>query len=342
MTPNTRTTLVAAARLPVSKNNTLIVRFEERLNARDNQGIGGCRLPPPSPSAGLQYHWQQPEPDGHRNRRCSIRRSINETRFQFTRNDTQPDRQSVPQISVSDAFTSGGNGVGTNYDIGKHFELQNYTSILHGAHTFRFGVRVRRESDQSNESPADSTAHSPSTAASAGAERRQPDCAGCQRQPRAHHSSLSHSTFATCMLRRPVSPPPIGAGLRSFPVQHSRGQSVHQHGAVGRRPVCAGRLACTPQPHVQLGLRYESRTTSATTGYRAPFGLRLGAGLRQERPAEDRVPRRIRHFLRPGRRLALSSSACCSTASTSSNYTVTNPDIFPNIPPLSDAHSRTK
>ena len=73
---------------------------------------------------------------------------VNETRFQYSRNYTDQIGNLLPQINVSGAFIAGGANMGTNYDTRQHFELQNNTSILHGAHTFRYGVRARRESDR--------------------------------------------------------------------------------------------------------------------------------------------------------------------------------------------------
>src|SRR6202021_2861925 len=75
---------------------------------------------------------------------------VNETRFQFTRNWTMSNGNEIPSINVAGEFTTGGNGIGDMHDLGRHFELQNYTSISHGTHTIRFGARVRRESDQNN------------------------------------------------------------------------------------------------------------------------------------------------------------------------------------------------
>jgi hypothetical protein len=77
---------------------------------------------------------------------------VNETRFQYTRNYTSQIGNLEPQINVSGAFTIGGANMGTNLDTRQHFELQNNTSISHTPHTFRYGVRARRESDRS-ESP---------------------------------------------------------------------------------------------------------------------------------------------------------------------------------------------
>ena len=41
------------------------------------------------------------------------------------------------------AFNGGGSQTGLSSDLQNNFELQNYTSILHGKHSFRFGVRLR-------------------------------------------------------------------------------------------------------------------------------------------------------------------------------------------------------
>src|SRR6202000_1737771 len=78
-------------------------------------------------------------------------RIVNETRFQLFRNWSDTPGNELPQINVSGAFVTGGNGLGNTHDLTKHYELQNNTSIAHGTHTIRFGVRVRRDSDQSSQ-----------------------------------------------------------------------------------------------------------------------------------------------------------------------------------------------
>ena len=125
-----------------------MARFEYGWNSRENMGIGGYRLPPPYAQTGynstgnnanlmLTETW------------IATPRIVNETRFQYTRNYSSQIGNLLPQVSVSGAFTSGGANEGVNYDTRQHFELQNNTSILHGAHTFRYGMRTRRESDRS-------------------------------------------------------------------------------------------------------------------------------------------------------------------------------------------------
>ncbi len=147
VTPNTRNTLAPRFDYQLSTNNTLVARFEYGWNSRENQGIGGYRLPPPY--ADMAYN------STGNNQNLMLTETwivnpkiVNETRFQYTRNYSASLGNLLPQINVSGAFTSGGANEGDNFETRHHFELQNNTSILHGAHTFRYGLRARRESDE--------------------------------------------------------------------------------------------------------------------------------------------------------------------------------------------------
>ncbi len=149
--PLAYTTISPRIDYQLSTNNTLTVRFEERFNTHDNNGLGGTRLPAPYTSdmayntnnngQNLMITWDS----------VLSSKVVNELRFQFTRNYTASAGNEIPSISVANAFTTGGNGLGDNYDTTRHFELQNNTSVLHGAHQIKFGVRARRDSDQSNQ-----------------------------------------------------------------------------------------------------------------------------------------------------------------------------------------------
>jgi hypothetical protein len=78
---------------------------------------------------------------------------VNETRFQYYRwsNDVLANNL-APMIQVLGAFSSGGNPVGHSTDVQNNYELQNYTTLIHGAHTWKFGVRLRAQTDD-NVSP---------------------------------------------------------------------------------------------------------------------------------------------------------------------------------------------
>jgi len=79
--------------------------------------------------------------------------SVNETRFQYYRTANHTTADTIaPEIQVSGAFNGGGANTADGHDAQNSFELQNNTSVLHGDHMWRFGVRLRGQTD-SNFSP---------------------------------------------------------------------------------------------------------------------------------------------------------------------------------------------
>jgi hypothetical protein len=146
VTPNTRTTLAPRFDYQLSTNNTLVARFEYGWNSRENQGLGLYNLP--QPYADLAYNSKGNNQNLMLTETWIVNpKIVNETRFQYTRNYTSTIGNLLPQVSVTGAFTAGGANEGDNFETRHHFELQNNTSILHGAHTIRYGMRARRESD---------------------------------------------------------------------------------------------------------------------------------------------------------------------------------------------------
>jgi len=148
--PNAFTIIAPRLDYALTPNNTLTVRVEERFNSSDNAGLGGTNLPAPYSQLAYNSHG-----DGQNvmvTESSILNAKVdNETRFQFFRNWTASAGNEIPQINVAGSFVTGGNGLGDLHDLTKHFELQNNTSIAHGTQTIRFGVRVRRDGDQSNQ-----------------------------------------------------------------------------------------------------------------------------------------------------------------------------------------------
>ncbi|MGH9560381.1 MAG: carboxypeptidase regulatory-like domain-containing protein, partial [Terracidiphilus sp.] len=69
---------------------------------------------------------------------------INETRFQFFRwAQTTVPFSAAPMLQVLGAFNSGGATVGQGADTQNSFEFQDYVSVIRGAHSWRFGARLR-------------------------------------------------------------------------------------------------------------------------------------------------------------------------------------------------------
>jgi len=151
VTPNTRTTIAPRVDYQLSTNHTLVARFEDGWNGSNNNGIGGYRLPPPYAQTG--YNSTGDYQNLMLTETAVVNsRTINETRFQLTRTYAASVGNLLPTTFVSGAFTAGGANEGDNYDTKLHLELQNNTSISHGPHTIRWGVRARREADR-NMSP---------------------------------------------------------------------------------------------------------------------------------------------------------------------------------------------
>ena len=128
----------------LSQNHILTVRCGVTHGNIQDAGIGGFDLP----SRG--YHsWydietvQAAETAIHGT-------AVNDLRFQYYRNSYNTSaNQTAPQILVPGAFNAGGASSSRSSDIQESFEFQDYTSILKGAHSWRFGVRVREQRDDS-------------------------------------------------------------------------------------------------------------------------------------------------------------------------------------------------
>ena len=69
---------------------------------------------------------------------------VNETRFQYNRDyNAQNPFDTNPSTSVLGDFVGGGYANGALNDVQDNYELQNYTSLIHGTHTMKFGGRFR-------------------------------------------------------------------------------------------------------------------------------------------------------------------------------------------------------
>jgi outer membrane receptor protein involved in Fe transport len=76
--------------------------------------------------------------------------TINETRFQYYRSAGQTiANNSGFALQVLGSFNGGGAPAGRSFDTQNTFELQNYTSMLRGQHSWKFGVRLRAQMEDS-------------------------------------------------------------------------------------------------------------------------------------------------------------------------------------------------
>jgi hypothetical protein len=144
--PRTRTNLSPRFDYQVSTNNTLTARYQYERENVTNNGVGQFSLPSMAHNEQNREHQLQISDTQIINSKI-----INETRFQFVRETNGRTPQSTaPTISAQGAFNGGGSG-GVSSDTLDRYEMQNYTSMSHGKHFFKFGARLRATRD-SNES----------------------------------------------------------------------------------------------------------------------------------------------------------------------------------------------
>jgi hypothetical protein len=157
--PQTRVNLGPRLDFQLTPNNTLTVRYQFFHNSEDNQGVGQFSLPSQAYNTTSTEHTVQISDTQVVNANI-----VNETRFQYLHESSN--QTLLPMyfpytgdpcaplnfqltISVLGAFTCGGNQIGNGSDVQNHYELQNYTSIVHGTHLIKFGGRLRVLTDSS-------------------------------------------------------------------------------------------------------------------------------------------------------------------------------------------------
>ena len=129
----------------INDKNTLVARYSFERNLVENQGIGGTTLP------SRAYETQNV---GHEIRLTETMiinpTTINETRFEYEwEKREQVGDNSIPTISVADAFSGGGSQIGLSFNRANNWELQNYTTTTLGGnsqHGVKFGFRIRSTS----------------------------------------------------------------------------------------------------------------------------------------------------------------------------------------------------
>jgi hypothetical protein len=123
----------------LSQNNTLTFRYGFTRNSLQDQGVGNLNF--------LQQGYRELDTD-HTVQLTETAilnpKVVNETRFQFFhQNSAEAANNNLPGLIVAGAFDGGGSQVGNTNETQNHYELQNNTTISSGAHTWKFGVRVR-------------------------------------------------------------------------------------------------------------------------------------------------------------------------------------------------------
>jgi len=144
--PRTRTNLGPRFDYQISKKNTLTIRYQYFQNNETNDGVGEFSLPSQAYNSSSTEHTLQIS-----DTQVLSANVINETRFQYLHEHSDQAAQNfAPTVSVLGAFIGGGNTMGNLSDSQNHYELQNYTSVVHGNHFIKVGGRLRASTDSNS------------------------------------------------------------------------------------------------------------------------------------------------------------------------------------------------
>ena len=141
--PHQRTNLGPRIDWALTPNNTLTARYQYYRDTETNNGVGVLSL------SSQGYYSQSTEQTVQISDTQVIgSKIVNETRFQYNRdNSFQTPTDTNPAVSVPGNFVGGGSGQGNVNDLQNNYEIQNYTSLIHGNHIIKFGGRVRATHD---------------------------------------------------------------------------------------------------------------------------------------------------------------------------------------------------
>ena len=119
--------------------NTLVVRYSYFRNEADNIGASDFSLPERAFSRSSNTQVLQLTETA-----IISPTLMNETRFQYNRNRSRQDgNNTIPTITVQEAFISGGSQVGLAHTDEDRWELQHYWMWTKGRHILRSGLRLR-------------------------------------------------------------------------------------------------------------------------------------------------------------------------------------------------------
>lgn len=331
-TPGRFTNISPRVDYQLSKDNTLMFRYGiTHSDVRDN-GIGGFDL------TSRGYHSQFTNQTVQVADTALIGQAVNETRFQFYRSATQAIANSLdPAILVLQSFNGGGTALGRTFDTQNSYELQNYSSMLRGKHSWRFGVRLRGQTDDSV-SPQNFngtfTFGGGGLAPVLDAQNRP--VLGANGQPELAPLTSIERYRRTLLLQQPAYSPAqiraLGGGATQFTISTGAPElAVHQ---IDIGIFVGDEWRVRPNLTLSLGLRYETQSNIhdwRDFAPRAAFAWAPGGGGQK----------RAKTVLRAGfgifyDRFGLGNSLAAQRFNglVQQQLVVPNPDFFPNVPSL--------
>jgi hypothetical protein len=280
--PQTRINLGPRFDFQLTPSNTLTVRYQYFRDSQDNQGIGVFSLPSQAYNTTSTEHTLQLS-----DTQVVSPNVVNETRFQYLHDSsnqtlmpifstTDPCAQLHFQstISVLGAFTCGDNQIGNGSDVQNHYELQNYTSIVHRSHLIKFGGRLRAVTD-SNVSTSNFNGVFTFSSLS--------KTDGYEKYPLG--GSVCLAPFIAALPRLPTSGDLTNCGASQFSI--TTGQPLSQVTMVDAGLYAQDDWRIRPNMTLSYGLRFETQNDIHDHGDFAPrisFAWGLGGGGKKAAP----------------------------------------------------------
>ncbi len=317
----------------LTSNVTATVRYSFTHATIPDDGVGSLDL------ASRGYRFQYTNQLVQATETAVLGSTVNETRFQFNRNAQQSIANSAsPEIQALGAFNGGGSLLGRSFDTLKYYEAHNITYLTRGAHSLRFGVRLREQVDDNIQplnfngtftfgggdlEPVLDANNQPVLSAPG-----QPELAPITSIERYRRTLLFQSLGYTASEIRA-----LGGGATQFSISAGQpGLSVSQFD-LGAFVTDDWRVR--PNITLSLGLRYETQTNIHDW---RDFAPRIAVAWA---PGGARNNPRAKTVLRAGFGIFYDCFALANTLAAQrfngivqQQYVVTNPDFFPNVPPL--------
>jgi hypothetical protein len=315
----------------LSRNHTLVVRYNITRAEIQDSGIGNFNL------ISRGYHRQNNSQMVQGTETSVLGASaINETRFQFIRNDSSAIANTFsPAMQVLGSFNGGGSTLGRSSTVQNSYELQNNTSILRGTHTWRFGVRVRRQTiaDTSPQNfngtftfagglaPALDTNNQAVMDASG-----QPVLIDIQSIERYRRTLLFEQLgYSAAMVRQ------LGGGATQFSINSGNPSLSVNQTDVGAFVGDDWRVR--PNFTLSLGLRYETQTNIHDWRDVAPrIGLAWAPGGTSAKSRPKSVIRAGFGMFYDRFALANTLTALRFNGTVQQQFVINNPDFFPTVP----------
>ncbi len=317
----------------LNEKNTLVMRYSITRSHIDGVGIGGYDLP----SRG--YYFAYTNQTVQLTETAVLGTAINETRFQYFR--AAPQRiadTDAPTLMVLGSFNDGGASVGRSFDTQNNYELTNVTTTVRGAYAWKYGARVRGQTDD-NISPQNfnGTFTFGGGLAPMLDSNNQPVLDGSGQPVIIDITSAERYRRTLLFQQLGVSPAEIrllGGGATQFSINAGNPSLFVSQFDLGGFVADDWRIR--PNLTLSLGLRYETQTNIHDWRDIAPRVAIAWA------PAGGGVNSRPKTVLRAGfgtfyDRFALSNTLTAQRYNgvVQQEFIVPNPDFFPMIPSLS-------